>query len=211
MVQLEFAEFLRSHPKHPLNSDQIAKLTEFYGLVVQENAVQNLTRLISPSEFYEGHVEDVLALKQTGYLSESNIDLGTGLGSPGLIYAALFGGKWVLCDSEKSKAKFVEDAARKLNISNVIGVGERLEVYLATHKVECVVAKAVGPVERIHNWIRNSSTWNKLVLFKGPGWLKEWEDFQKTSQRKKLVIQNQYTYEVGVEKKSRIIIELVRS
>ena len=38
-----------------------------------------------------------------------------------------------------------------------------IEEFLLNHQVETIVARAVGPVDRIFGWIRTCSTWNNLV------------------------------------------------
>jgi 16S rRNA G527 N7-methylase RsmG len=81
---------------------------------------------------------------------------------------------------------------------------------LKTLQVESVVARAVGPVSRIYTWLRPCSTWNHLILLKGPGWPDEWAEFQKTSRRRELVIEREFGYSVGPEHKQRRILRLQR-
>lgn len=206
----EFRKIIESECPEPLSSAQIDLLVRFREEVLKENEIQNLTRLLSPRDFYEGHVLDVIHLKKSGFLSFPCLDLGSGMGVPGLIYALLYGGEWVVCDSETKKAEFMARMIDLFRLDKVSAASVRAEELLNTHSFSSIVSRAVGPVSRIYAWIGKSSTWNKLVLLKGPKWSDEWSDFQKTSQRNRLKLSQQYSYEVGAEKKSRILIQLSR-
>ena len=77
-------------------------------------------------------------------------------------------------------------------------VAKRAEDFLKDSTVETVVARAIAKVGKIYKLIRDCSTWNRLVLFKGPSWDSEWKDFQKKSPYKdELVIKNTHEYSVG--------------
>jgi 16S rRNA (guanine527-N7)-methyltransferase len=198
-----------------LSSAQQKKVAEFYQLVVAENEIQNLTRLISPQDFVAGHVLDVKELLASGLLQYPAMDLGSGGGVPGLLAAAILeetelAKPWVLVDSEGRKAEFLRKSVELLGLSQVQVFGKRAEDVLKTISVDSIVARAVGPVERIFAWIQNCSTWNTLVLLKGPGWDEEWKSFQQSAHRKKLEIAGDHFYEVGAEKKRRRIVKLRR-
>jgi 16S rRNA (guanine527-N7)-methyltransferase len=209
MSQTEFQTRLKqAWPS--LSPLQFEKIVQFYDLVVAENEVQNLTRLISPSDFVSGHVLDVIELANSNLLNFPAMDLGSGVGVPGLLSAIVDEKSWLLTDSEGRKAEFLRSSAEKLGLSNVQVFGKRAEEVLKKHQVGSIVARAVGPVGRIFAWIERCSTWNNLVLLKGPGWDAEWEEFQKETKKKKLEIVSDHFYEVGEEKKRRRIVKLKR-
>jgi 16S rRNA (guanine527-N7)-methyltransferase len=187
------------------------KILDFYDILVRENESQNLTRLIEPSDFYHGHLVDVLELIKTGWMKFPVLDLGSGGGVPGLLAGVVGGGAWILSDSESRKAEYLQKAVTSLGLDKQIQVdSHRAEEYLREHSVESIVARAVGPVERIYSWIRNCSTWNTLILFKGPGWSEEWNRFQSGKYKKELAVHATHQYTVGPEKKSRIIVLITR-
>jgi 16S rRNA G527 N7-methylase RsmG len=76
--------------------------------------------------------------------------------------------------------------------------------------VKSVVARAVGPISRIYTWIRPCSTWNNLVLLKGPRWEEEWAEIQGGRYKNELKWVDSYKYTVGAEKKQRIIVKIER-
>lgn len=194
-----------------LTTVQQEQCGRFYGLLAQENEVQNLTRLTSPRAFLEGHVLDVKALLQSSLVSMPAMDLGSGCGVPGLLAAAISGDPWVLAESEGRKAAFLERAVESLGLSQVQVFSGRGEDFLKNGVAGTVVARAVGPVERIYAWLRNCSTWNTLVLMKGPGWEEEFKSFRKTKYKNELEIDAEYNYCVGTPPKSLRIVRLVRT
>jgi len=194
-----------------LSEEKIAPILSFYELVLKENETQNLTRLTSPSDFYYGHVVDVLELLKSFQLQYPILDLGSGVGVPGILVALLADGEWVLAESEKRKAEYLQQAVLTFNLGSRVKVFPgRAETYLKGNSLPTVIARAVGPVERIYSWIRSCSTWNNLILFKGPGWTDEWADFQKGRYRRELSLEKEHLYTVGPENKSRRIVHLIR-
>ena len=194
-----------------LSEEQVSRVVRFYELVCAENEIQNLTRLISPQDFIEGHVLDVKALRESNLVSFPAMDLGSGGGVPGLLFAAIEPKPWILVDSEGRKADFLTRAAQELGLSHVQVFGKRAEEILRNTAVESIVARAVGPVDRIYGWIRGCSTWNNLVLLKGPGWGEEWVKFQTEKHHRELEIEAQFDYTVGAEEKQRRILRVGRA
>ncbi|MBC7384655.1 MAG: class I SAM-dependent methyltransferase [Cryobacterium sp.] len=196
------------------DENQISRIADFRDEVVLENSFQNLTRLLTPADFFEGHVLDVVELKRSGLLSFPALDLGAGMGVPGLLYALIYGlnshETIISCDSEKMKADFSQKMIDQFAIKAIISVHSRAETYLSSHSVDTIFARAVGPVGRIHGWIEECSTWNKLLLMKGPKWEEEWSEFRKTSRGKRLNLGREHRYKVGLLEKSRVLVELIR-
>ncbi len=195
-----------------LSTEQSLRIQQFYSALAAENEIQNLTRLVLPADFVEGHVVDVRELLKSNFLTFPALDLGSGGGVPGLLAAAVVENDvWTLCDSEKMKADFLLRTTLSLGLEKRVTVyAGRAEEFLRNHRVETVVARAVGPVERIFGWIGRCSTWNTLVLLKGPGWEEEWKAFQGGKHARKLKLVDEHRYEVGSEKKKRVIVQLKR-
>ncbi len=193
-----------------IQGEVLARVLRFYDLLVAENAVQNLTRLISPQDFAEGHLVDVLELRKSEFLRFPAMDLGSGGGVPGLLAACFSAEPWLLVDSEKKKADFLSRAAAELGLSHVRAFGERAEDVLKRERVQAVVARAVGTLTKIYTWIRPCSTWNNLVLLKGPAWEEEWTEFSRGKWKSELKILRQAEYVVGAEEKRRRLVLLQR-
>lgn len=192
--------------------EQREKLVRFYDLAIQESETQNLSTMMAPKEFFEGHVLDSAELLEFGDLGAVCMDLGSGMGVPGVVCAVLGSSRWVLVESEKNKADFLSRVCTELGL-----MGERADVFygrgedfLKTKHVDCVVARAVGTVSKIFAWIEKCSTWNKIVLMKGPKWETEWSEFQLSKWKKKLKILSVHSYELGEVKKQFKIVTLIR-
>jgi 16S rRNA (guanine(527)-N(7))-methyltransferase RsmG len=189
---------------------------DYWLLVSEENSRQNLTRLIEPKAFFDGHVVDVLelrrlrlrAMSQTG---EAWVDLGPGAGVPGLLSAALFDEeRWILIEAEKRKAEFLETATKKLGLESAVQVQHaRIEMVCSELQARTIVSKAVGSVGKIYNWIKGCSTWNNLILFKGPKWEDEWQEFKLSPNRDRLEIITEHRYSTP-QGAQRVIIQLGR-
>ena len=207
-----FRKFLSEQTLVLLSAEQIERAVRFRERAVEENEKQNLTRLLSPQDFFEGHVLDVLHLYKTGWITEKTLDLGAGMGVPGLLYALLFGGDWVFSDSETSKAEFMSRIIDEFHLRAAHATNQRAEEYIQSQgkEISTITSRAVGTVTKMFTWRSKSSTWNTLIVFKGPKWEEEWAEFSKSGQRKRLEIQGEYSYSVGIDNKSRKIIRLRR-
>ncbi len=209
---MEIRELLSRWPG--LSEGQVSRLQAYYEAVLVENDLQNLTRITSPVDFYEEHLGDVRILAEGLYFRGGVLDLGSGGGLPGLPLAIVRPDlQIVLSDSEKKKADFLQRAIDALEIDNATAVGERGEVILRKNpEIHTIISRAVGPISRIYAWIENCSTWNTLVLLKGPSWNAEWDSFESKKARKALRVIETIDYEVGnVIKKQRKLIVLQRS
>lgn len=196
-----------------LSSTVIERICQYRALVLEENEKQNLTRLITPQDFFEGHIRDCLELRKWGRVGKSVLDVGSGGGVPGLVCAILEiddaeRRQWILSDSEISKADFLQEAVSKLNLQETVRVfAGRAEEFLKAEAVQTIVVRAVAKIEKLLRLFSACSTWNNAFLFKGPAWKSEWEAV-KPKDRKCVAIKNLHEYSVSKENKKRVIIEL---
>jgi 16S rRNA (guanine527-N7)-methyltransferase len=207
------ADFLREiHSSDlPLDEDQAGMAAAFAHILHRENESQNLTRILGAKEFVDGHLRDAVELLGSPTLGRRILDVGSGSGVPGLLAAALCADSdrvWFLTESEKSKSEYLGRAAQELGLRRVAVLGKRTEEVIDLVKPDTVIARAVGPVERIAAWIWNCSTWNNLVLFKSKGWEQEWKEAQTTRYGKKLTVIHSHEY--SFEDKKRLLISLKR-
>ena len=138
------------------------------------------------------------------------MDLGSGCGVPGILAAIVGGHPWVLAESERHKAEFLFRVSRELGLTSVRVVADRGENFLSENSIQSIVARAVGPVDRIYTWMRERSTWNNMVLLKGPNWVNEWETFNQSRFRGELRVAKTHEYSVGLENKRRVLVKLER-
>jgi 16S rRNA (guanine(527)-N(7))-methyltransferase RsmG len=198
-----------------LNEQQTEATTRFRDAVLDENERQNLTRLLSPEDFLRGHVLDVLELRrfrsEIGDLKHTALDLGTGAGVPGLLSAAIYSDeRWILVDSEVRKAEYLARTVDDLGLSDRVRVIHgRMEQVRDQIPEVTIVSRAVGTVEKLMAWLDSCSTWNTMILLKGPKWAAEWDEFQKSRWRKHLQQGARHEYSVG-DQITRVDIQLKR-
>jgi len=214
MANHEFLDLV-SHDWPGLPTETYQAISDFRDWIIDESSRQNLTKLLSPRDFFEGHVLDVKALLSSGLVDFPAMDLGSGGGVPGFLAAVISPDRWVLADSEGHKAAFLSRSVEKFGLQERVRVvSGRAERFLSTvpenEGPKSIVARAVGPIERIYSWIRPCSTWNNLVLLKGPRWEEEWNELQNGRYRNELKWVDSYKYTVGEENKQRIIVKIVR-
>jgi 16S rRNA G527 N7-methylase RsmG len=210
----EFQSLLQENLGKELSAEQIGRIVAFREEVLKENEIQNLTRQLSPKDFYEGHVLDVIHLQKSGLLELPAMDVGAGMGVPGVLHALVFTPKgpitWISSDSEGKKAEFMQRMIEQFHLEGASAASVRGEDLLDSHTVKSVVARAVGPVSRIYGWFRTRSTWNNLILLKGPKWDEEWAEFERGPHRGRLIIDGMYEYLSGEEQKKLKIVRLRR-
>ena len=135
-----------------LGSAQAAQLLRLLDELDDWNQRMNLTAIRERGAQITKHLLDSLAVHS--YVRGSRVaDIGTGAGFPGLPLALVLPqAQFVLVDSTAKKLKFVEHAAQVLGLNNVQTVHTRAETYRPKERFDCVVSRAVGPIETFVKW-----------------------------------------------------------
>jgi 16S rRNA (guanine527-N7)-methyltransferase len=108
------------------------------------NALFNLTAIRDRPGMLRKHVLDSLSLQP--YLRGARLaDVGTGAGFPGLVLAiANPERRFTLIEATGKKARFVEQTATRLGVSNALVVNSRAENYRPFELFDTVVARALS-------------------------------------------------------------------
>lgn len=182
---------IRTHTE--LSDAGIDKIAQFHRVLSAENKIQNLTRLISPEDFVFGHLEDCIALSSVLPQRERCVDLGSGCGVPGLLTAIIKpDNEWILVESEKRKAEFLSRAAADLKMSNVSVLSQRFEDISYPKEGFIIVSRAVGSITKHIALISRCSTWNELILIKGPKWADELSDAKRVHKNLTATVTTQF-------------------
>ena len=141
-----------------------ARLGEFIELLLRANRDQNLTGDRDPLIQWRAHIEDalenaILIEQVCGPLtSETRIlDIGSGAGAPGLIWALLWPHIHVaLLESTRKKTDFLLETVQRLGIAHLSVICERAEMLAhdLDHRehYDWVSARALAPLSILAEW-----------------------------------------------------------
>ena len=120
---------------------QITQLLDYLDLIQKWNKVYNLTAVRDPAEMLTHHLLDSLAavrplLAQTGGRAGSLLDVGSGAGLPGVVFAICLPDWQIDCvDTVAKKAAFIQQAAVALKLPNLRGIHARVESLTGPYQV----------------------------------------------------------------------------
>jgi len=129
----------------PVSRETLAKLEAYLALLATWQKAINLVGQSTLADPWRRHVLDCAQLARhlpTGRLRLA--DLGSGAGLPGLVLAMLGVPEVHLVESDKRKAQFLREAARRLTLDNVRVHAVRIETL--TLEVDVVTARALAPL-----------------------------------------------------------------
>ena len=145
-----------------LDDARLAKLLDFMGLLQKWNKVYNLTAVRNPEEMLTHHLLDSLAAVaplrrhlagQGGAAGLRLLDVGSGGGLPGVVFAICCPGLDVSCvDTVAKKAAFIQQAAATLGLSNLHGIHARVEALAGPFDV--VSCRAFASLADFTAWSR---------------------------------------------------------
>ena len=116
-----------------LTDTQLDQLLAYLQLIAKWNKVYNLTAVRDPDEMLVQHLFDSLAAvpplrRQTGGRAARMLDVGSGAGLPGVVFAICCPELQVDCvDTVGKKAAFIQQAAAQLQLPNLRGLHDRVE------------------------------------------------------------------------------------
>lgn len=134
-----------------LQIEQFSRLEELYTLW---NSQINVISRKDTDNFYERHVLHSLGIAKIMTFTDNSeiLDIGTGGGFPGIPLAILFPRcNFTLVDSIGKKIKVVNEVAKALELSNVIGIHARAEEIKT--KFDFIVSRAVTAMPAFITWI----------------------------------------------------------
>ena len=157
-----------------LSEPQAGQLIRLLDELDDWNQRMNLTAIRERSAQITKHLLDSLSV-QPFLRGERVLDVGTGAGFPGLPLAIVNPSlQFMLLDSTAKKLKFVEHAARLLELPNVQTVHTRAESYRPSERFDIVISRAVGPVEQFVKWAGHLCVGGgRLLAMKGRAPLEE--------------------------------------
>lgn len=152
-----------------LDDGQEQQLLDYLALIGKWNRVYNLTAVRNPAEMLASHLFDSLAavpplqrhMKQYG--SKTLLDVGSGAGLPGVVFAICNPDLQVSCvDTVGKKAAFIQQAAAALSLPNLQGLHHRVEKLQQRYDIVC--SRAFASLPDFVNWSANALAANGIWL-----------------------------------------------
>ena len=146
-----------------LSEEQVAKLLAYLDWVAKWNKVYNLTALRDPQEMLTHHLLDSLAavaplrrhLAAAGLEKPRLLDVGSGAGLPGAVFAIVCPGLDVSCvDTVAKKALFIQQVAAALRLPNLHGIHARVEKL--EQRWDVVSSRAFASLVDFTSWSRQA-------------------------------------------------------
>ena len=149
-----------------LGESQVGQLMDFLALLQKWNKVYNLTAVRAPQEMLTHHLLDSLAavaplrrhvsgLQQGGGAAVKLLDVGSGGGLPGVVFAICCPEVDVSCvDTVGKKAAFIQQAAVALKLRNLHGVHARVETLAGPFDI--ISCRAFASLPDFVNWSRSA-------------------------------------------------------
>ncbi len=148
---------IAARAKVTLSEAQGAKLGAYLDLLIETNKTMNLTRIVDRESAERLHIADALTLLEHIWVRDRRmVDVGSGGGVPGIPLAiARPDMTFLLVESTRKKAIFLEKAIDQLGLSNVSVSEWRAEDVARSNNREAfdiATARAVGALDLLAEW-----------------------------------------------------------
>jgi 16S rRNA (guanine527-N7)-methyltransferase len=152
----------------------LEQLEEYCRRLWDWNEKINLTRHTNFDLFARRDLLDACKLAKLLEPGEDILDVGSGGGVPGIVVAILRPDVQVsLCDSVGKKAKVLDDIVERMKLPIPVHA-LRVQAVLEDYRYSSLVARAVGPLEKLCDWLKNDwHNFDRLLALKGPKWIEE--------------------------------------
>lgn len=158
-----------------LSDAQVSQLLTHQDMIQKWTKVYNLTAVRDPAEMLTHHLLDSLAavrplVREVAVLQQAGVahahrllDVGSGAGLPGIVFAICCPAMTVHCvDTVGKKAAFIQQVAASLKVGNLTGIHARVESLTQPYGV--VSSRAFASLPDFVNW-------SSAALAKGGVWM----------------------------------------
>lgn len=107
------------------------------------------------------------------------VDLGTGAGLPGMVLAMMGWPRVTLVESNQKKCQFLHEVVRRLSLSHVTIVQQRIEKTVSL-QADIIVSRALASLKTLLSWAYpHLNPLGRCVFHKGERWQEELTEAQK--------------------------------
>lgn len=157
------------------SDEQLQQLIAYYELLVKWNKTYSLTALTDPEAIIINHLLDGLSI--VNYLSGHStiLDVGSGMGVPGIIVAIMLPNSQVsLVDSNSKKIAFLQQVKIELKLNNASIFKLRIESYVPDKLFSVITARAFSGLDKLIQLTNRLLTVDGIYLaMKGSDWQHE--------------------------------------
>lgn len=152
-----------------LSAAQVEQLLAYLALLAKWNRVYNLTAVRDPADMVSQHLVDSLAAvpalaRHLGGEPGRVLDVGSGAGLPGVVWAIARPGLQVECvDTVGKKTSFIQQASAELGLGGVRAVHGRVES-LPAGGHDVVTSRAFASLHDFTRWTRHHLAPNGVWL-----------------------------------------------
>jgi 16S rRNA (guanine527-N7)-methyltransferase len=200
-----------AHYGFTLTETQISALDRYCRALWDWNEKINLTRHTDYDKFVSRDLQDSAQLAALLESGEEVLDVGSGGGVPGILLAILRPDLQItLCESVQKKVMVLRDIVQQLELPVAVQ-GERAEELLSDFRFHSLVARAVGPLEKMLTWFApHWLAFDRLLAIKGPRWTEEREEAARAGLLRGLQIEVRAKYPMPGTTSDSVILEVRR-
>ncbi len=173
-------DIFRHHGFEDFPHEQRRRLVEFYGLLMNHQLTDNVTRLVKFRDIAIKHFIDSLIVTRFCDLTFPLLDVGTGPGFPGIPLKIMFPDKKIiLAEGVRRRVDFLKAVREEMGLTELDIIGRNIDSTFAL-PVKGVITRAL---EEISNTLENVSqcleVHGKVFFMKGPNCTQEIKDAVK--------------------------------
>lgn len=145
MNKIEFYSSLKLL-NYPIDEKKQRLFEKYLELIIEVNSFMDLTANTEEEEIIEKNFYDsILSLSNYDYNFKTLVDIGSGAGFPGILYAITYPNlKVTLVEPMHKRVEFLKRVKKELNLDNVEIICSRVEDYIKTDKTRFDYASARG-------------------------------------------------------------------
>ena len=163
-----------------LSEEKYEKLKIFFKLIKLWQKKFNLVSKNSFKTIWERHFLDSYQIIGLIGNKKKVLDIGSGAGFPAIVCAICSNNNFHLIESNKKKCIFLNEVKEVVGIKNISIFNSRIETIKIDNDYDCILARAVAPLDKLMNYIVKFYKKNMSCIFlKGKTINKEIEDAKK--------------------------------
>jgi len=197
-----------------IRENEIELFDRYLGLIQEYNKKLNLTGISDENGIVVKHFIDSLSaasfVKDRWFL----MDVGSGMGCPGLAIKIVKPGlKIILLESNQKKCAFINQVIRSLKLENARAIARRAEDKNFSAgiqgQIDAMLARAVGKLDLLSAlskpYLRKNG---KLIAYKGPEAQKEFDEHKAAIEKNHFKFDKILNYELPLQNGPRALVIL---